>query len=36
MNIYPKAYLNKVQDITIQFLIENKIKAIIIKIYQMM
>lgn len=32
MNIYPKAYLNKVQDITIQFLIENKIKALILDV----
>ena len=32
MNIYPKAYMNKVQDITIQFLIENKIKALILDV----
>ena len=32
MNIYPKTYLNKVQDITIQFLIENKIKALILDV----
>ena len=32
MNIYPKIYMNKVQDITIQFLIENKIKALILDV----
>ena len=32
MNIYPRAYLNRVQDITIQFLIENKIKALILDV----
>ncbi len=32
MNIYPKAYLNNVQEITIQFLIENKIKALILDV----
>ena len=32
MNIYPKAYLNNVQEITIQFLLENKIKALILDV----
>ena len=32
MNIYPKAYLNNVQEITIQFLMENKIKALILDV----
>ena len=32
MNIYPKTYLNSVKDITIQFLIENKIKALILDV----
>ena len=32
MNIYPKAYLNNVQEITIQFLLENKIKALILEV----
>lgn len=32
MNIYPKAYFKCVQEITIQFLIENKIKALILDI----
>ena len=32
MNIYPKAYLNKVEEITINFLIQNKIKALILDV----
>ena len=32
MNIYPKAYLNNVKEITIQFLLENKIKALILDV----
>lgn len=32
MNIYPNAYLKSVQDITIQFLIKNKIKALILDV----
>ena len=32
MNIYPKVYLNKVEEITINFLIENKIKALILDV----
>ena len=32
MNIYPKAYLNNVQEITIQFLLKNKIKALILDV----
>ena len=32
MNIYPNVYLNNVQEITIQFLIENKIKALILDV----
>lgn len=32
MNIYPKAYFKNVQEITIQFLIKNKIKALILDV----
>ena len=32
MNIYPKVYLKNVQEITIQFLMENKIKALILDV----
>ena len=32
MNIYPNAYLENVQEITIQFLMENKIKALILDV----
>ena len=32
MNIYPKAYLKNVQEITIQFLMKNKIKALILDV----
>ena len=32
MNIYPNAYLNKVQDITIEFLMKNNIKALILDV----
>ena len=32
MKIYPNAYFNCVQEITIQFLIENKIKALILDV----
>lgn len=32
MNIYPNAYLKSVQDITIQFLMKNKIKALILDV----
>ena len=32
MNIYPKAYLGSVKEITIQFLIDNKIKALILDV----
>ena len=32
MNIYPKAYLKNVQEITIQFLMENNIKALILDV----
>ena len=32
MLIYPKAYFNKIQDITIQFLIKNKIKILILDV----
>ena len=32
MNIYPKAYLKNVQEITIGFLIKNKIKALILDV----
>lgn len=32
MKIYPKAYLKNVQEITIQFLMENKIKALILDV----
>lgn len=32
MSIYPNAYLKKVEDITIQFLIKNKIKALILDV----
>ncbi len=30
--LYPKAYFEKVQDITIQFLIKNKIKALVLDV----
>ena len=32
MIFYPNAYLSSVQEITIQFLIENKIKALILDV----
>ncbi len=32
MNIYPKAYFKKVQDITINFLQKNNIKALILDV----
>ena len=32
MNIYPNAYLKSVQDITMQFLMKNKIKALILDV----
>lgn len=32
MLIYPKAYFTRIQDITIQFLIENKIKILILDV----
>ena len=32
MNIYPDAYLKNVQEITIQFLMKNKIKALILDV----
>ena len=32
MNLYPNAYFNKVEDITIQFLKEKKLKALILDI----
>ena len=32
MKIYPNAYLNKVQDITIEFLMKNNIKALILDV----
>ena len=32
MNIYPKAYLKSVQEISIQFLIKNQIKALILDV----
>ena len=32
MFLYPNAYFEKVQDITIQFLIKNKIKAMILDV----
>ena len=32
MNIYPNAYLENVQEITIQFLMENKLKALILDV----
>ena len=32
MNIYPKAYFNNVQEITIGFLLKNKIKALILDV----
>ena len=32
MNIYPNAYLNKVQDINIEFLMKNNIKALILDV----
>lgn len=32
MNLYPKAYFSSVLDITIQFLIKNKIKALVLDV----
>ncbi len=32
MNLYPKAYLKNVHEITIQFLLKNKIKALILDV----
>ena len=32
MFLYPNAYFEKVEDITIQFLIKNKIKALILDV----
>ena len=32
MTIYPKAYFNNIKEITIQFLIKNKIKALILDV----
>ena len=32
MNLYPKAYFEKVEDITIQFLIKNKLKVLILDV----
>ena len=32
MNIYPNAYLSSVKEITIQFLLENKIKVLILDV----
>ena len=32
MFLYPNAYFEKIQDITIQFLIKNKIKAMILDV----
>ena len=32
MNIYPKAYLNNVREITIQFLQKNNLKALILDV----
>ena len=32
MNIYPKGYFKKVEDITIQYIIKNKIKVLILDV----
>ena len=32
MNIYPNAYFQKIEEITIQYLLQNKIKALILDV----